>query len=326
MTPLVAVLSFSFRSPLVLRRELLSVLRGGFVVFLLAMLALPVAAETKRIGPKLFDAKELLMVDVIGSIEITVGEGPKIEVVLEGEPRLLEDLSLRGNGDTLVIARKKDWLDFPERQLYPWRDVYPSVTLRLPAGTPITLDGVIGEARIGDIAAPLAMEVSLLDAKVGDVSDATLKLHGRGDIALGKVAGRLSILSSGSSEVTVGDVGQAEIKKSGSGDIALGVVAGGLSYDSAGSGDTRVAAVNGLVEVLINGSGGLRIGGGEASPLRLRLNGSGDFRIEGTAVNPDVTINGSGSVRVQTHRGTLRLRSFSGAVTYDEQGGVSITQ
>ena len=324
MTPPVAVLSFG--SPPALPRKLQSLLQSVFLALLLAMLALPAAAGTKRIGPKLFEAKELLVVDVIGSIEIAVGSAPKIEVVLEGEPRLLDDLTLRQNGETLVIARKKDWLDFPERQLYPWRDVYPSVTLRLPAGTAVTLDGVIGEARVGDIAAPLAMEVSLLDAKIGDVSEATLKLHGRGDIVLGKVAGRLSILSSGSSEVTTGEVGEAEIEKSGSGDIILGPIAGGLRYDSAGSGDTRAAAVNGPVDALINGSGGLRIGGGKATPLRLRLNGSGDFRFEGTAVNPDVTVNGSGGARVQAHEGTLRLRSFSGAVTYSEGGGISIAQ
>ena len=292
----------------------------------LLTLALPAGAETKRIGPKLFEAGALRIVDVIGSIEITVGREPKIEVLLEGEPRLLNDISLRREGDALIILRSKDWLDFPERQLYPWRDVYPSVTLRLPAGTPVTLEGVIGEARIGDIAAPLEMEVSLLDAEIGDVSEATIKLHGRGDITLGKVAERLSILSTGSSDLTIGDVGEAEIEKLGSGDIVLGVIAGGLRYNSAGSGDTRAAGVNGPVEVLINGSGGLRLGGGTAKPLRLRLNGSGDVRFEGLAVNPDVSINGSGSVQIQAHEGTLRLRSFSGAVTYSQGGGITITQ
>ncbi len=295
-------------------------------VLLLLAFAAPAGAETKRIGPKLFEAAELRIVDVIGSIEITVGAEPKIEVVMEGEPRLLDDLSLRREGAALVIARNKDWLDFPERQLFPWRDVYPSVTVRLPAGTPVTLDGAIGEARIGDIASALKMEVSLLEAQVGDVSEADLKLHGRGDITLGKVAGRLSVLSSGSSELTIGDIGAADIEKSGSGDIVLGAISGRLRFDSAGSGDTRAAAVDGPVDVLINGSGGLRIGGGRAEPLRLRLNGSGDFRFEGLAVNPDVTINGSGSVKVQAHEGTLRLRSFSGAVTYSEGGGISIAQ
>ena len=301
-------------------------LQGGLLAILLMALALPAAAETKRVGPKLFEAGALRLVDVIGSIEIAVGSAPKIEVLLEGEPRLLDDILLRKEGDALVIERNKDWLDFPERQLYPWRDVYPSVTLRVPAGTPVTLEGVIGEARIGDIAAPLDMDVSLLDAEVGDVSEATLKLHGRGDIRLGKVAGRLSILSSGSSDLTIGAVGEAEINKAGSGDIVVGAVAGGLRHDSTGSGDTRVAAVDGPVEVLINGSGSLRIGDGAANPLRLRLNGSGDFSFDGTATNPDVTINGSGSVKVRAHRGTLRLRSFSGAVTYGEGGSVTITQ
>ena len=303
-----------------------ALLSRSLLALLLVTFAVPAAADTRRIGPKLFEAGALRIVDVIGSVEITVGTAPKIEVLLEGEPRLLDDLSLRREGDALVIARSKDWLDFPERQLYPWRDVYPSVTLRLPAGTPVTLEGVIGEARIGDIAAPLEMEVSLLDAKVGDVSEATLKLYGRGDIALGKVEGRLSILSTGSSDLTIGDVGEAEIEKLGSGDIVLGTIARGLRYDSAGSGDTSAAAVNGPVEVLINGSGGLRLGGGTAKPLRLRLNGSGDVRFEGVAVNPDVSVNGSGSVQIQAHKGPLRLRSFSGAVTYGESGGISITQ
>lgn len=301
-------------------------LQSGALSLLLVALALPAAADPKRIGPKLFEAGSLRMVDVIGSVEIAVAAEPKIEVLLEGEARLLEDISLRKDGDALIIRRKKDWLDFPERQLFPWRDIYPSVTLRVPAGTAVTLERVIGEARIGDIAAPLELDVNLLDVEAGSVSEATLKLHGRGNITLGKVSGQLSILSSGSSDVTIGDVGAAKIDKSGSGDIALGAIAGGLRYDTAGSGDTKAASVNGPVEVLINGSGGLRIGGGEANPLRLRLNGSGDFRFDGTASNPDVTINGSGSVRIKGHRGTLRLRSFSGAITYSEGGGISIAQ
>ncbi|MDJ0942890.1 MAG: DUF2807 domain-containing protein [Kiloniellales bacterium] len=301
-------------------------LSGGILALLLLALASPAAADSKRIGPKRFEAETLHLVDVIGSIEVAIGREPKVEVLIEGEARLLDDISLRKDGKALIIRRKKDWLDFPERQLYPWRDIYPNITLRVPAGTAVVLERVIGEARIGDIAAPLKLDVSLLDAEVGNVSEADLKLHGRGNINLGKVSGRLSVLASGSSDLTVGDVGEAEIDKSGSGDISLGAVAGGLRHDTAGSGDTRAAAVNGPVEVLINGSGGLQIGAGEANPLRLRLNGSGDFSFDGTAWNPDVTVNGSGSAKIRAHRGTLRLRSFSGAITYDEGGGLSIGQ
>ncbi len=306
--------------------SLMSALRIGVLSLLVVALALPAVAQTKRIGPKAFEAVSLRIVDVIGSVQISVVPEPKIEVLVEGEARLLEDISFRKDGDTLIIRRKKAWLDFPEQQLFPWRDIYPSVTLRGPEGTPVTLERVIGEAKIGDIAAPLEVDVNLLDVEAGNVSQATLKLHGRGDITLGKVSGRLSLLSSGSSDVTIGDIGDAEIDKSGSGDIVLGAIAGGLRYDSAGSGDTTATSVNGPVEVLINGSGGLRIGGGEADPLRLRLNGSGDFGFEGTASNPDVTINGSGSVKIEGHRGTLRLRSFSGAITYGEGGSISIAQ
>ncbi len=301
-------------------------LPGGVLSLLLIGLALPAVADSKRIGPKLFEASSLQLVDVIGSIEISVAPEPKVEVLLEGEARLLEDISVRKDGDVLIIRRKTGWLDFPEQQLYPWRDIYPSLSLKVPAGTAVALQRVIGEARIGNIAAPLELDVSLLDAQVGDVSEATLKLRGRGKITLGNVSGQISVLSSGSSDLTIGNVLEAKIDKSGSGDIDLGDVASGLRFDTAGSGDTKAASVNGPLEVLINGSGGLRIGGGEVDPLRLRLNGSGDFRFEGTARNPDVTINGSGSIAIKAHRGTLRLRSFSGAITYGEGGSISIAQ
>ncbi len=320
------VANFSCASASARGTRLTRALRGGVLSLLILVLALPAAGQTKRIGPKAFEAASLRIVNVIGSVEISVAPEPKIEVLVEGEARLLEDISFRKDGDTLIIRRKKAWLDFPEQQLFPWRDIYPSVTLRVPEGTAVTLERVIGEARIGDIAAPLEVDVNLLDVEAGNVSEATLKLHGRGNITVGKVTGQLSILSSGSSDVTIGDVGAAKIDKSGSGDIVVGAIAGRLDYDSAGSGDTTAASVNGPVEVLINGSGGLRIGGGVSDPLRLRLNGSGDFSFDGSASNPDVTINGSGSVKINSHRGTLRLRSFSGAITYGEGGSISIAQ
>ena len=321
-----SIAGFPFASTSARSTRLKRALSGGVLSLLLFALALPAAAQTKRIGPKVFEAGSLRIVNVIGSVEISVTPEPKIEVLVEGEARLLEDISFRKDGGALIIRRKKDWLDFPERQLFPWRDIYPTVTLRVPEGTAVSLERVIGEARIGDIAAPLEVDVNLLDVEAGNVSEATLKLHGRGNITVGKVTGQLSILSSGSSDVTVGDVGAAKIDKSGSGDIVVGAIAGRLDYDSAGSGDTTAASVNGPVDVLINGSGGLRIDGGVGDPLRLRLNGSGDFSFDGSASNPDVTINGSGSVKINSHRGTLRLRSFSGAITYGEGGSISIAQ
>ena len=294
---------------------------------LLVVSGLPAQAETKRIGPKMIEADALRIVNFIGAVQIEVGpSGNKIEVLLEGQARLLEDIALRREGKQLVVEREKDWLDFPEQQLYEWRDTFPKVTLRVPAGTPVTLDGVVGKARIGNIAAPLILEASLLEAEVGDVSEARLALFGRGDVTIGKIAGRLDANLSGSSDLTIGDAGEVVIEKSGSGDIVLGAIGKGLSYDSTGSGDSSAASVTGPVDVRISGSGNLYLKGGEAEPLTLRITGSGDFRFDGTAVDPDVTINGSGSVRIHGHRGTLRLRSFSGAVVYSERGGISIAQ
>lgn len=285
-----------------------------------------VALGESRAGAQTYQASALRVQDLIGSLEITVSDQDVLEVGLEGNEELLEEIEVEVVEDVLVIKREKSLLDWPPREIFKWRDRYPTIKVRVPAETGIEIEEMVGQAKVGDIKGSLKLDGTWLSAEIGEVADAVISLSGRGNISLGRVRGRLGAELSGSGDLIAGPLGQAEIHKTGSGDVRLGAIAGGLVYESSGSGDALVASVNGPVDARINGSGSVTLQGGRAEPLIVKIHGSGDFEHRGTAVDADITVSGSGAVSFGAHQGTMRLRAFSGSLAIDDKGVITIAQ
>ncbi|MFQ5775463.1 MAG: GIN domain-containing protein [Kiloniellaceae bacterium] len=284
------------------------------------------ALADTAIGPKTYAAQAVRIDHLVGTLRVEVRPDGPLEVVLQGDKDMVEDISVRVEGDTLLIERERSLLDWPPEDLFKWRDRYPIVTLRVPPGTPFDIDTMIGRATVGDLNAELRLGTGALDAEIGDVTDAKVRLSGMGDIRIGRVRGNLQVEIAGSGNLDVKAAEAAEITVSGSGDVTLGPVARGLTFKISGSGNVDVAEVHGPVEGWINSSGRVSVRGGAADPLRLRINGSGDFTLDGEAVEPDLSVNGSGKIRLGAYRGTIRLRTFTGTLTPQPGGGLLVAE
>jgi hypothetical protein len=292
--------------------------------------------------PQTFDARKVQVVNFIGTLDVSVGEQSGVTVDVTGSTDMVADVSVRLDGDTLVIARK-GMIDHQDKPFDA--AAYPTVRLSVPVATALTIAGMDGNARIGDIAAPLSVNAASVDIiagnvttamidrsgsgriELGDVSgsvvarlggsgdfvvgaagEADIEKRGSGDISVGNVAGVFSARVRGSGDVSAANVGAVKIEKYGSGNVSLGRVAGGLSYISFGIGDADIAAVDGPVVVKTSSSGEVYIHEGRADPLTVVMREYGDFTLDGEAVNPDLTADGASIVRINSYIGELIAR------------------
>lgn len=291
---------------------------------------------------QLYDAHKVRLVNFVGTLDVTVGDQPGIVLDITGPPDKTDDVGVRLDGDTLVIARK-GMIDHDDQPFDA--ALYPTVRLRVPVATALTIRGMDGQARIGDIAAPLSVHAASLDLIAGNVTTAMIDRSGSGRIEIGDVSGSVVARLGGSGDFIVGTAGEVEIEKRGSGDIdvghvegafvarvrgsgdvsaanvgtatiekhgsgnvRLGRVAGGLSYVSFGIGNVDVGAVDGPVVVETSSSGEVYIHDGRADPLKVVMREYGDFTMDGEAVNPDLTAEGASIVRLSSYLGKLVAR------------------
>lgn len=310
-----------------------------FVVTAFFTLAVPANAEPDS---QSFEARNVRVVNFVGTLDVAVGDLPGIEVDITGSPEMIEDVGLRLDGDILIIARK-GMMDHND-QPFDAGD-YPTVRLRVPVATALTIQGMDGLARIGDIAAPLSVHAASVDLIAGNVTTAMIDRSGSGRIELGNVSGPVVARLGGSGDFVVGTAGEADIEKRGSGDIDVshvegafkaqvrgsgnvtaanvgtasvekhgsgnvrfGKVASGFTYVSYGIGDVDVEAVDGPVVVETSSSGEVHIHEGRADPLKVVMREYGNFTMDGEAVDPDLTAEGASTVKINSYLGELVAR------------------
>ena len=311
------------------------------LIFFAAILSLAPAAHAEPTS-QIYEARKVQLVNFVGTLDVTVSGSANVVLDITGPEDRIDDVGIRLDGDILVIARK-GMIDHNDQPFDA--ALYPTVHLRVPVATALTIQGMDGLARIGDIAAPLSVHAASLDLIAGNVTTAMIDRSGSGRIELGNVSGSLVARLGGSGDFVVGTAGEADIEKRGSGDINVshvegaftanlrgsgdvsaanlgsasiekhgsgdvrfGRVAGGLSYISYGIGDADVAAVDGPVVVETTSSGEVHIHEGRADPLRVVMREYGDFTFDGEAVNPDLTAEGASVVRIAAYLGELVAR------------------
>lgn len=136
----------------------------------------------------------------------------------------------------------------------------PEVELWVPAGTPMTATGAVGEWDIADLRAPLAIEVTAGQAAAGAVTDATVRILGSGAVTVARVDGDLTADLSGAGDITVGG-GRVDM----------------LTASIAGTGTIRVQA--------------------PADRADLSISGIGTIDADRIARKPSVRVSGVGTVR-----------------------------
>jgi len=275
---------------------------------LLVLAAADAHAEAQR-----FDATALKIERLRGEIDIAVG-GTGIEVetrTIEGDA---QELTVQREGDAVVIRQRSDsyatWFSFG------WfgdsdeggRHV---VTVRLPEGTPVSVEGFIGRARIGDIRSALSFGGFSAEADIGDVKAAAIRIAGDGKVRIETVETGARLNIAGDGEISIGDAGSVDL--AGDGRARIGAIDGGLKIDVAGDGDVEAQRVNGPFEVSVAGDARVMVAEGRADPLRVSVAGSADINFGGTASTAKVSGFGDGKVRVRVVEGPV---DTSGMITF----------
>lgn len=248
-----------------------------------------------------FQAQSVRIERFAGRLRVEVSRTGPVQMRLEGNQSDLEDISALMVDGTLVLQQVGRHWSF----MRLWRDPV-RLELVVPVGTPLTINDLSGDIWIGDTQASLALDMRAGDARIGRVTDATVRLMGRGDISLAETSGALNITVVGSGDVSAGGASRADLRIEGSGDIKLGAIQGPFKAVVMGSGDITATEINGPVDLEINGSGRVRVFRGEVSSAHIVLNGSGAFEFDGVAIEPDITLRGSGSVEIRAVRGPYK--------------------
>jgi hypothetical protein len=275
-----------------------------------------------RWAPRDYNGNSLKLSDIVGTVTIAVrdGDGP-MTVEASGDKHRMKDLRVSNDngalaieandaGDTHSVWDVSQWFNFSDDN---WRDrsnMFVKVTV--PRGTKVNIDGLVGDANIGDTYGELHFEAAATKAHIGHVGEAHVDLGGAGRVNITAVDGDLHLDVGGSGKVNVGAVkGLVDASIAGSGDVTFGNIGGGMHMEIAGSGDVSAARVNGPTHIEIAGSGSVKIADGLANPLHVEIMGAGNFVFGGMAVDPHVEALGSGTVKLKAYRGHMNSEGMA---------------
>lgn len=277
----------------------------GSLVVATSMGALSLSAGAQ--APQSFTAKTVRIDGMVGTLDVQVGTGAAIGYSISGDAEAIKDVTAAVEGDTLVINQKD-----PKSSWFMWfqwnsgsATERVKISLTVPSGTPLDIDGLVGKASIGDINAPLKMDLAAAEVTVGAVTSAEIDAAGSGEITIASVKETLDLEIAGSGEIHVGSAGAVKADIAGSGELVVGTITGPLSVEIAGSGDVKVDSVAGDVSFSSAGSGDLSIKSGKATAFKVEIMGSGSVNFAGEAVNPNISLAGSGDIWVKSYSGSL---------------------
>lgn len=208
--------------------------------------------------------------------KLLLKQGNTTQVVLEGDPEVLDKVETEISGSQLIIRAKDQW--------FKWNWGSQKITAY------VTMKDIreLGVGGSGDLIGEGKFTTNSVALKVGGSGSMTVEVEANGNMeALVSGSGNMNV--KGKSKGLKSDV-------SGSGKIRLDVVANGdAAFAISGSGkiEARGSAEN--VKTSISGSGKLSGSEFNAKTCNVRISGSGDVEI-GVKEELDATISGSGSV------------------------------
>jgi hypothetical protein len=160
---------------------------------------------------------------------------------------------------------------------------------------------------------PLQVRVEASDAVSGEIGRAAsvdFENRGCGDWTVANTRGRLRFSQVGSGDVRAGQTGAADLSVAGGGSIAVRKVAGPLTAISSGDGAIMVDAVEGPLIARVAGSGDVVVRAGRAAQLNVSVAGSGAVRFGGDAGGVTASVTGSGHISIAHARGPVSKRVF----------------
>ncbi len=199
--------------------------------------------------------RDFTAVELTGPDRVDIRRGANFAVRLSGDPKVIERIELRRDGDTLRIGRKPG-------NSWEWSRKGVTVHVTMPDLKRATLTGS------GDLAVDRAYDLVALLTGSGDLTIGQLRGHaadltltGSGTIAAAGAVDRLALSVGGSGNIDAAQVKatEARVRVTGSGDVS--------------------ADVTGPAQVSLTGSGSATLGKG--ARCTVRKTGSGEARCGG---------------------------------------------
>jgi hypothetical protein len=278
-------------------------------------------ANWVRWAPRNYNGNALKISDVVGTVTIAVRDGGPMTVEASGDKRRMKNLQVTNEDGALQIEADNDnddhsvwdvsqWFNFSDEGWNDRSNMFVKVTV--PRGMRVNIDGLVGDANIGDTYGELHFEAAATKAQIGHVGDTHIDLGGAGRVNIAAVDGDLHLDVGGSGKVNTGPIkGLVEASIAGSGDASFGAIGGGMHMDIAGSGDVSAARVNGPTHIEIAGSGSVKVADGRADPLHVEIMGAGNFIFGGVAVDPHIEALGSGTVKLKSYTGHMNSEGMA---------------
>ena len=290
--------------------QLKSILCGAAVAALLTLPAMAGDGDWTS-GPwRGFDTHSVKIDTLVGKLRVEVKPQSNITIQVSGTKSRVGEVTVRANGDQLVVSSESDEGVWDWRNWLNFNDTHNStkdldVHIVVPKGTDIDVRDMIGDATIGDTMGNMHFEAVASNANIGRSKEAHLSMAGSGKINIADVAGDLHMDIAGSGKIKAGSASDVHADVAGSGSAEMGAINGGLHLDIAGSGDFAATKVNGPVHVGIVGAGSVNIPQGVANPLHVDIMGAGNFIFGGEAVDPHISALGSGRVKIRSYHGKM---------------------
>ena len=298
--------------------------------------------------------------DFVGRIEIAIG-GEETAVLMEQGDNVRQVRFVQ-NDSMLVVSgerksRKVDTYKLfkkssPTADFTDYLRSFPVLRISVPIGSTLEFDNTVSKITAGDTNGHVEIDDGYVEATIGNVKSAYVKVASAGGTSLGNVAEHLKVKVNGSGNFDAMSVGSARLVIGGSGDISIAETRGDATVDIggsgdvsgggvggrlnakvngsgsiiftkvksgadlsiAGSGDIKLAALYGVARATIAGNGDIAIRDGKTEDLYVSIAGSGEFSHGGVSTNLVASIAGSGSIRVNRNEGTLKTLGNQGVV------------
>lgn len=250
------------------------------------------ATETITKGPISYRMQPLEVRNLFADVDISIHTSDNIQTTITGPKDEIEDIVFSEQGGRLVIEGKggrSGGTNINSNNVRStivtnsFHSVFSSlfgggnrstviinssssptkVAIKIPAGFPVTVNGIKGDTKIGDINAPLTVDVDGQgDVNAGKVTSADLNVKGQGDIEINEATGPIDVKVSGQGGVVVnsGYVPMVRATISGQGDIKLKVRAKDADLSVSGMGDIYVEYVENKPIRKVSGMGDIEIG------------------------------------------------------------------
>jgi hypothetical protein len=242
-------------------------------------------AEKITKGHERVSASSVELWKLAADVTVEAYDGREIEYSITGPSNRVNDVNAIIRGDTLVIEGKTDnssggmivigggvrsrfgnvsiaSVGYGNTVIIGDSKSEVAVTVKVPTGTAVTSNRVIGNVVIGDIDAAFTATVQAGDIQVGRITDANLQIQGDGNITINEVTGSVVGIVQGSGDI--------EIKKG------------------------SIQSLN----ATIHGSGDISVGG-DVQVANLTVMGSGDITVNHVVQTPMKNVMGSGKIRVR---------------------------